>query len=150
MSRRPARAALKPAYVHTSYIVDAEGREIGVRIGEPSPELDGLLARWNAKSGTFITAANPRSERWSADANRAALRRLAARLAEDGRRALAHRGVGDDGNWPPEHGFFVLDLAEADAVRLAEAFGQYAVVIADLGRAPRLVFTSLAEEPRQS
>jgi hypothetical protein len=52
---------------------------------------------------------------------------MAARLDAAGLRRLPHEGRSLDGRWR-ERGFLVLDLADRDALALAEAFGQNAVV----------------------
>ena len=144
MTVRP-RSALRPAYEATRYLVQAGGRTIDARIGEPSPALDALLAAENARAGIFIGAANPRSQQRSRTENDAANRRLAAELAAAGYRTLPHEGVAADGGWR-EHGFFVLDMTAEEALRWAERFGQYAIVAASLGGAPTLRFSRLAEE----
>jgi hypothetical protein len=138
-----ARAALRPAYLATRYLVHHAGGTVEARVGEPAAALDALLAAAGAARGTFLTADNPGSERRSAEENAAAARRLAAALAAAGYRPLPHEGVALDGEWR-ERGFFVLGLGGDEALRWAERFGQYALVEAASGRAPALRFTRLA------
>lgn len=138
-----ARAALRPVYEATRYLVHHAGRTLAARIGEASPALDALLAAENAASGVFITAANPRSETRSAAENAAANRALAEALDRAGCRVLPHEGVAEAGDWR-EQGFFVLALGADEALRWAERFGQYAVVHCAIGRAAALLFTRLA------
>jgi hypothetical protein len=145
---RTGRSALRPAYLRTSYIVHAPGQRIDARIEEPCPALDALLARQGASTGVFITAVNPKSAELSPEENAAANRALEAALAAAGVRALPHEGVADKGDWS-EKGFFALGLGRSQAVALAERFGQYAVVFCEIGRKPALLFTRLAQEPRQ-
>ncbi|MET4700503.1 hypothetical protein ABIE65_003543 [Constrictibacter sp. MBR-5] len=118
---------LAAAYAATSYDVLADGRRVCVRLGRPAPALDALLARLGAASGTFVTAWNPRSRPRPSPVNARAHRRMAARLDAAGLRRLPHEGRSLDGRWR-ERGFLVLDLADRDALALAEAFGQNAVV----------------------
>src|SRR3954451_19510506 len=122
-----ARAALRPAYLATRYLVHHAGGTVEARIGEPAPGLDALLAATGAARGTFLTADNPGSEQRSAAANAAAGRRLAAALAAAGYRTLPHEGVALDDAWR-ERGFFVFGLGGDEALRWAERFGQYAIV----------------------
>jgi hypothetical protein len=139
-----ARSALRPLYEATRYLVHHAGRTLDARIGETSPALDALLAAENATVGTFITAANPRSEQRSQAENEAANRALAIELRQAGYRWHTHKGVAIDGFWR-ENGFFVLGLQGEDALRWAERFGQYAVIEATLGRAPAVRFGRLAD-----
>ncbi len=63
-------------------------------------------------------------------------------LTRRGARFLPHVGVGADPAWT-EHGVFVLDLEIADALALAAAYGQNAVVAIARGEPARLLLTSL-------
>lgn len=134
---------LRDAYRRTRYaVLDADGSVVAaVRVGETSPDVDAVLADHGATTGAFLTAWNPRSEPRDAAANDAAHARLVAELAAAGVRALPHAGIGDDPAWAPEHGVLVLDMAEDDAVGLATAYGQNALVLVERGRPARLVAT---------
>ena len=79
------------------------------------------------------------------DVNDEANDRLEDDLAEAGCVILPHIGVGYDPAWEPEHGFFALDLAEDEAVELATAYGQNALVIVERGRPARLVITPVMD-----
>lgn len=100
-----------------------------------------MLDRLNARSGSFVTAWNPRSAPATAAENAAAAATMAAEIEACGWRALPHRGVGDDPAWPAEEGWFVLDLDEATAQALAHAYGQNAIVRIEPGRPARLIET---------
>jgi hypothetical protein len=106
-----------------------------------TPEVERLLARLAARSGTFITAWNPRSEPATPAANAVAATTLSTEIEARGWRALPHRGVGDDPTWAPEEGWLVLDLDEPSARALAEAYGQNAVVRVEPGKPARLIET---------
>jgi hypothetical protein len=110
-------------------------------LGRSAPEIDQLFARLGAGSGTFVTAWNPVSEPTADAANAAAAARLTAEIRARGWRALPHLGVGDNPAWAPEQGWFVLDLAEAAARALAEAYRQNAVVRIERGRPAILIET---------
>jgi len=100
-----------------------------------------MLNRLTARSGSFVTAWNPRSEPATAAENAAAGAAMAAEIATRGWRALPHLGVGDDPAWPPEEGWFLLDLDEAAAQALAHAYGQNAIVRIEPGLPARLIET---------
>jgi hypothetical protein len=99
------------------------------------------LVRLGARSGSFVTAWNPRSEAASPAENAAAAEALTADIAARGWRCLPHRGVGDDPAWPAEEGWFLLDLDEATVTDLATAYGQNAYVRIERGSVARLVET---------
>lgn len=137
---------LAAAYAATSYDVLVDGRRVGARLGRRSAAIDALLARLGAASGTFVTAWNPRSRPTSHAANLHAHRRMAARLDAAGLRRLPHEGRSLDGRWR-ERGFLVLDLADRDALALAEAFGQNAVVRLARGGPATLLQAGLLPTP---
>jgi hypothetical protein len=130
-------------YERTRYVVldDLGIARADVGIGEASEAIDAILADYGAASGVFITGWNPRSVLLDQDSNDDANAQLEADLDQAGSVILPHIGVGYDSEWEPEHGFFALDLAEAEAVELATAYGQNAIVIVERGRPARLVVT---------
>lgn len=132
-------------YKRTRYVVldDLGIARADVGIGEVSDAIDAILAEYGAASGVFITGWNPRSVPLDQDSNDDANAQLEADLDEAGSVILPHIGVGYDAEWEPEHGFFALDLAEADAVELATAFGQNAIVVVERGLPARLVLTPI-------
>lgn len=138
---------LVAAYRGTRYAVfGTDGGTLAeARVGQHVPQIDELLDAHGARSGVFITAWNPRSEVMDDDVNAAAHARMAVVLAEQEFTALPHAGFGEDPAWRAEHGFFVLDVPEAQAVALAVAYDQNAVVVVDRGAAARLVLTSVLD-----
>ncbi|NRQ48870.1 DUF3293 domain-containing protein [Aeromicrobium stalagmiti] len=130
-------------YERTRYVVldDLGIARAAVGIGETSVDVDAVLDDFGAASGVFITGWNPRSEPLDQDSNDEANDRLEADLTEAGSVILPHIGIGYDPAWEPEHGFFALDLAEAEAVELATAYGQNAIVVIGRGLPARLVVT---------
>ena len=108
-------------------------------IGEHSAALAALLRARGADCAAFLTAWNPRGERFTAPANADAQRALRAELAARGHAVVA--GVGEDpaGHWPGEDSVLVPGLGYAEAVVLAEAFGQNALVWAGADARPQLV-----------
>jgi hypothetical protein len=140
-------AELLREYERTRYVVlDDHGiSRAAVGIGETSDDIDAILADYDAAGGVFITAWNPRSVPLDQDSNDEANDRLEADLDEIGIVILPHIGVGYDPEWEPEHGFFALDLSEPDAVDLAIAHGQNAVVVVERGLPARLVITPVMD-----
>jgi len=138
-------AQLVEAYRNTRYaLLDARGAIVAeARIDHGAPDVDAFLEAHGAASGVFITAWNPRSEATDGPVNDEAHARLVAHLGALGLTVVPHIGFGQDAAWRPEQGLFVLDLAEADAVAIAEAYEQNAIVIIERGRPARLVLTDV-------
>lgn len=130
------------AYRRTDFIVLHAGDEIAVRLEETSAALDRLLAELGAATGIFITGWNPYSVLTAPELNHAANARMAALFAERGIRALPHVGRAHSGDWT-EDGFFALDLDPTEALAIARAFDQIAVVHIALGGLAQLLLTGL-------
>lgn len=130
------------AYRRTDFIVLHAGDELVVRLDETSAALDRLLAQLGASSGVFITGWNPFSTLTAPEQNHAANERMAALFAERAIRALPHVGRAHSGDWS-EDGFFALDLDPTEALAIARAFDQIAVVHIALGGLAQLCFTGL-------
>ena len=141
---RSPEFALIAAYRGTSYrVLDDDGGLVAeVRVDRASQSIDALLAAHGATRGVFVTAWNPRSVPQPRPVNDAAHDRLKAELTRRGARFLLHVGIGADPAWS-EHGVFVLDLEIADALALAAACGQNAVVAIAEGEPARLLLSSL-------
>lgn len=137
-------ALLEAAYRATRYCVTVGTRELCARIDARALEIEQLLAERGAASGTFITAWNPMSRQRPAGENRAANDAMAAALAARGVATLPHHGRGDDATWPPEQGFLALDLPIGDALELARAFDQHAIVVVARGMPAALHWTGRA------
>ena len=133
---------LLQAYRATRYIVVDNGVRTEATIGMRSAAVDAVLARHGARSGLFMTAWNPRSQPQQRAVNDAAQQRLEAVLRARGIACLPHLGVGDPA-WESEHGVLALDWNLDDAVQVAEAFGQNALVRVEIGQPARLVQTVL-------
>lgn len=130
--------ALIDAYHGTRYIAHDGELELTVTIGQPSTEIDALFSRRGARTGTFITAWNPRSIETPEEENRLAGTRLARMIRMAGLTALPHLGVGEDPEWTPEEGLFVLDLPLDRAIEIAAIFDQHAIVTIEAGEAAEL------------
>jgi Protein of unknown function (DUF3293) len=128
------------SYLAAEYVVHDGEREIVVRIGQSSAELDQLLDAHGAHQGVFITATNPYSQQQSDAVNNAANEQMRRVLDGRGLVALPHTGRSPDGDWS-EPGFFVLDLAPDGALDLAAQFDQFGIVVAKRGEPAELVLT---------
>jgi hypothetical protein len=135
--------SLLEAYRTTRYVAYDGDRQVAAVVGAHAPEMDELLHRFGARSGVFITAWNPRSVVQSPESNAAAARRLEARVAAEGFRALPHRGISADPSWHHEEGLFVLDIDFDYAIAMATDFGQNAITAVSIGRPAVLLFTPL-------
>ena len=133
-------ADLEQAYRDTSYLVDAPGAPIALRVGEVSRELDELLERFGETAWAFITAYNPYSERRDADENLARHRRLVEIARERGLQAFPSRGVDDDGTAQTERGLLVVGIERDGAVALGRELQQNAIIVGTRGGAAELVF----------
>jgi Protein of unknown function (DUF3293) len=133
------------SYLATDYVVIDGGKEITVRIGESSRDLDALLEAHSARHGVFITAHNPRSEPQPDSVNQIANDAIRRIFAERGLVTLPHIGRSPDGDWI-EHGFFVLELARSDALSLAAEFEQFAIVLTERGKPAELLLTALGQQ----
>jgi len=126
------------AYLRTRYRVLCDP-PITLRIGERSAALAALLHARGADCAAFLTAWNPRGEQFTAPANADAQRALRAELAARGHAVVAGIGEDPDGHWPGEDSVLVPGLGYAEAVAVAEAFGQNALVWAGADARPQLV-----------
>jgi alkyldihydroxyacetonephosphate synthase len=132
--------ALRHAFEATSYTTD----HCEVRIGQTSKGLDQLLSAAATTCAAFLTAFNPGARRTAPETNdlndKALLQTLKATV-KDPAWLIATRHVPDDQSAQAfiERGWLVLGLQPADAVEIANNFGQLAVVCAFFGRPAILV-----------
>lgn len=135
-----ADARRHAAYRATAFRVEDPAGAFDIRIDQACPALDALLDRAGARCWAYVTAHNPGGRLRDAAANARDERRLEARVRDAGFAAIPGRGVGADGDWPPEVSLLILDIALSDAVALAIEFGQEAIVAGVRGEPARLVF----------
>jgi len=134
----PATPELIAAYEKALYVVFGKP-ELVIRIGEPNPDLDELLAAEGAASAAFITAANPRGAATSAWKNEIANAALVETQTKAGYRCFEGEGRDPQGRWRPERSALVVGIPRADAEAVGRAFGQNAIVFVERGLAPELV-----------
>lgn len=128
-----SRADLRAAYANAIYTVELPGGTVTFRSGRPAQ------GPAPAHSLAVLTAWNPGSLRPGDAANRAANRRLAAALREDGREAYPAMAAGHDGAHA-EPSFAVPAIGPEQALAYARRFHQAAVFFWD-GRTGRLLWT---------
>lgn len=129
-------AALDKAYRATH---DRVGGAFTLRVGERSGELDGLLADHGLTEWAYLTAHNPGSVTLPAAENRARQAALLARLA--GRPIILGEAIAPSSDWEPEPSVLVLGITRDEAIEIARAFGQNAILAGERGGPVRLVWT---------
>ncbi len=135
---------LNTAYATTAYWVEDR---FPIRCGERSPPLDALLAVSGHDTWAYVTACNPLSIALPDAANAERMTRLEARVVASGLPYLHGQGRGADGTWPPEPSLLVIGISQQDAVALAGAFRQAAILVGSRGGAARLVDCRSAGSP---
>jgi hypothetical protein len=133
-------AALEAAFRATTYRVTTPQGLFDLRIGQDAPAFDDFLRGQGADRWTIVSAVNPRARLLSDEQNGLRQTHLRERVSALGYRFLATLNLADADDWPPEPSLLVLQVAEAQARALAREFSQLAVVCADTGCAPRLVW----------
>ncbi|MCK6390853.1 MAG: DUF3293 domain-containing protein [Azonexus sp.] len=141
-----AKSDLATVFMATTYTVFLPQGSLLLRIDQPSPELKAWLAAGKIKDFALLTAHNPDAEACSPDDNAQWQAQLEGELLEGNYEPYATVHRADAGDWPEEEGCFVPELQLADALALAEAYGQLAVVAGGADGTPRLHWTELADE----
>jgi len=123
-------AAYKEAHYTLTY------PEILIRIGEWNRALDELVG----ESGTaaYVTAANPRSEPRSDEENQFLLAALREYVDAAGHVFLEGEARDPKGQWV-EPSLLILGISRAEAIKLARAFEQNAIVFCEQHKPPELV-----------
>lgn len=141
--------ALLAAFTATTYRVSTPSGICDLRVGAPQPAFDDALSTWQAGKSTetsdgrmavdwaIITACNPGKPL----AEQENVRRQARMQAYIDQRGWAYWpacNLADDGCWPVEDSFLLLQVAESEVVALARNFGQLALLVGCQGGLPRL------------
>jgi hypothetical protein len=137
---------LEAAYRQSIYVVEAPRGNVLLEVGKASPELDLLMDCFEATVAAVITAANPRSRRLPAAENASRHEQLLARHPA-GHRAVPTVAQDPRGVWPDEHGILVFGLALGEAIGLARAFGQYAILWCRAGEPVQLLWALAPPSP---
>ena len=134
------RAHLDAVYRETTYRVEAPGRSLAIRLGEPAPALDSLLAAVGLTSWAFVSAANPHSRPASRADNERAHAALLAHVREGGWPVFEGLGLPAAPGWAPERSLLVVGIAHRDALRLGREFGQNAILLGVAGAPAELAW----------
>lgn len=134
--RMGERRKLSAAYTSAFYRVFADPPFV-LRVGEPSAELDALLYAHAADTWAFVTACNPGSVVLSADENAERMNQLREVLT----RFVTYPGESCDaaGGWA-EPSLLVIGISRTEAVEVATAFGQAAILAGTRGGVTELVW----------
>lgn len=136
------RERLEQAYRSAQYLVELPQGELRLGIGRCDAEDAariarecGCLERW-----ALITPCNPRSKPLSLEKNISLYNKLRDELERHSQAWLkaVHRDPEDQ--WPDEPAFFLIDPDMAWVLRLGRRYQQNAIVAAELGQAPRLLW----------
>jgi hypothetical protein len=131
---------LDAAFRATTYRVSTAEGVFDLRIGVANRAFDAFLRARKASCWGVLTACNPGAVRDDHE-NARRQQRLSERLLELGRPFLPACNLADDGIWPAESGFLLLQVGEQEVRGLAAEFSQLACVCGTIGEAPRLVYT---------
>ncbi|PYV74245.1 MAG: hypothetical protein DMG97_09285 [Acidobacteria bacterium] len=130
---------LLEAYKRTQFIVDLPDRQTIICHGQRNGVIEQILAEHAAKTGAFITAHNPRSQRLSDAENRERHRLLIADVKKQGFAYLTGSGIGEDHGWPAEESLLVIGTTHDQAIALGTKHGQLAIVWVETGKAAQIV-----------
>ncbi len=130
---------LLDAYEQAYYVVFVDP-EIILHIGEPNAQLDALLDEDGAATAAYLTPANPRGERRTAEENLAALQVFLESLRETSYTCYEGEGRDPSGVWPAEPSLLIVGISRPAAEVLGEKLQQNAIVFVARGRAPSLIF----------
>jgi hypothetical protein len=115
------------AYRGARYLVRHGNRMIRLRVDDPAPWR---IRRWlgRAAGAVFVTAAAPRGRQRHRSAERAAFRRLAARVTRSGARILAGDGGDEAGHWPAEASLLIALRRPTSSALWGRQYAQNAVL----------------------
>lgn len=126
------------AYMKTHYRVKLPDREITLRVGHRSAELERLLVAIGATSAAFITAANPLSRELPEAVNADRCAALARQALDIGATVIPALGSAPDRSWV-EPSWLILGIAFDDATAMADEYEQNAFVWLEADQPARLI-----------
>jgi|GEM_PF-2768736 len=135
-----ARAQYHHVFQHSAYIVWLDDRAHRLRLDAPNlflKELSGVRQGW-----ALITAHNPLPQILSTEENRRRNEALAALLDRQGYRYFPALGKGKD--WE-EESFLIVGITRSEALHLARAFGQLAILWGRDDSPAQIVYTDEEE-----
>lgn len=134
---------LDTAFRATTYRVATDDGFFDLRIGLVNFAFDAFLRGHDVLCWGVLTACNPGAVRDGAE-NARRQGRLRERLRELGRPFAPACNLADDGAWPDEPGFLLLQVSEKEVRDLAAEFSQMACICGNIGGGPRLVYVDAA------
>jgi hypothetical protein len=142
MSDTGLRAGWEAAYRRAEYRIRLPRGELVLRVGTADAAADqrlreeaGVLDHW-----AVLTPCNPQSRRHTAEQNAALLEELAEIAESLSLRRVRSVNTDPRGEWPDEPGVLLCDPPAGFAEELGRRFRQNAILAANLGEAPRLVW----------
>lgn len=143
--------ALIAAFCATTYRVKTPNGVFELRIGVRDPAFDDALTTGLGESPldrandqqvnewAIVTAFNP-GTRLDDQENVCRQARMEASIVDSGWKYWPALNIADDGLWPVEASFLLLQVDHQQMLALARRFGQCAVVVGRQGMAPRLLW----------
>lgn len=133
---------LDQAYRKTLYRVQTRSLQISFRIGQYDLQTETQLIQCcgSFRQWAIITPCNPVSVALCEQENIARLENLHRWLIDSDYRWLASNNHDPAGAWPDEPGALILDIPLAEAQKLGHCLNQNALVFAQLGSAPELIW----------
>jgi hypothetical protein len=125
------------AYEAANYWVDFPAGRIVLKIGQPFASVDGFAGHSRL---AIVTACNPFSEVLGDAENAERQAVLIEAVAAAGLEWFHAAGFDAQEKWVPEPSLAILDPSNQQLDAWMEAFGQNAVVVADIGRQTALRF----------
>jgi hypothetical protein len=135
-------AELDTAYRATGYLFHLRGDAIRLRIDQPSAEFDAFLEHTQCERWAFISAVNPGSELQTEASNAGRHRKLLAAVSAQKLVYFPGDAIPDTSKWPIEPGLLLLHISLEQALKLAQEFGQSAILAGQRYDAPRLRYCS--------
>lgn len=129
------------AYRETNYIVFYQKKEIVLRVGKYSVEMDFLLDEFGFNSYAFITAANPYSTQKSRKENIQLNLELQNKMKQKGFKYVNGIGESLDKTWR-EESFCIFEIELKEANALALYFSQNAFIYGKRNFPPELILCS--------
>ena len=131
---------LQSIYTQTIYRVCLEGKDILLRVGMKSKEMNLLLEKLEKEKFAFITAANPFSLLKSEEDNKKLNQKLEDKIKE--KKYFYIKGIGEspDGNWK-EESFCILGIDLEEAKFLSKEFSQNAFLFGKKNTITDLIWT---------
>lgn len=143
MSPIPTDTQIDPekiaAYCKTSYCLILESGTLELVINIRHDGLSAVFKRHAVECGAFITAYNPRGTIQHADLNQIAHASLKTRVAALELTDIDAFTQTHSGDWPTEHGLFVLGIDLERAKSLGSDLGQDALVWTGPDLTPTLI-----------